>query len=163
MIINPQTIVEQNIVTWLINQEEQIQQNWIDLTIDTIFKLREWDQNILTLDERSHCKRDQIDLEWYQDWIMKLDKWTYDVEFNENVNIPNWMCALVIARSTVNRGWNFITTWLYDAGFNNKVWGILHINIPLVIQKNIRLAQIIFYEAQEWNLYNWIYNSQMII
>lgn len=161
MIINPKLIYNKYIVSNILDAEQQIQQNWIDLTLKSISILNwkhEW--NELTLQSRTHCDRAIIDFDLSN--RICLQPWVYDVEFNEFVNIPNWMCANIITRSTVNRGWNFITSWLYDAGFNNYIWAILHVNIPLTIEKNVRLAQIIFSEAQEWEIYNWIYNWQMV-
>lgn len=78
----------------------------------------------------------------------------------EEIEVPNGMCAQILTRSTVNRGGNFITSGLYDAGYKGVLGCILHINVPLTIEIGVRLAQIIFSEAEEGDLYSGIYNEK---
>lgn len=167
MIINPSSIIEKSIITNVFNVEEQVQQNGIDITLKTISKLDESDTNTLLLDQRYHCARELVDIDGTIndvefDNAIILAPGIYDVEFNEQINIPNGMMAQIFTRSTVNRGGNFITAGLYDAGYKGVLGAILHINIPLAIEKNVRLAQIVFSEAQAGKVYEGIYNTKTV-
>lgn len=155
MIINPKYICEKNILTN--TSEECIQQNGIDLRIMTIEKLHlNWD-NECTLERRSHTGRAPF-LPWNTKPLLLPG--IYDITFMEAIEIPNGMCAQIITRSTINRGGNFITAGLYDAGYKWVLGCMLHVHVPLRLEYWVRLAQIIFHEAQEWGLYEGIYNEQ---
>ena len=72
------------------------------------------------------------------------------------------MCANIYTRSTLNRGWNFITAGLYDAWYKWPLGAMLHVNIPIVLEKGVRLAQIVFSKAKKWEMYDWIYNKKTV-
>ena len=155
MIISPKRIVQEGIVKDIDNPTEQIQQNWIDLTLRTIEYMNTTDPLILTKGERKNQSRIVIVPD--PEGMILLTPWIYDVTFNEYVIIPNGMCAQIVQRSTLNRMWNFITAGLYDAWFENRVGAILHVNQEMTIEIWVRLAQIVFFEAEEGDLYNGIY------
>lgn len=156
MIISPKRIVQEEIVLDIDNPVEQIQQNWIDLTLRYVCSLN-WEQPILHRKERKIQERTVVIPE--DDGTIHLEEWVYDIEFNEYVKIPNGMCAQIVQRSTLNRTWNFITAGVYDAGFENRIGAILHITRPIELQIWARLAQIVFFEAEEGDLYNGIYKA----
>ena len=155
MIISPKRIVQEGIVTDIENPTEQIQQNGIDLTLRTleiidhheIYLWKDWWRKIQS---RKTYEPDE-------DGKIFLLEGVYDITFNEYVKIPNGMCAQIVQRSTLNRTWNFITAGVYDAGFENRVGAILHVTRPIELQIWARLAQIVFFQAEEGDLYNWIY------
>lgn len=154
MIKNPREIINQWIL--IIENEDQIQQNGIDLTLWEISKITPW-ENILTKDERRHTDREIIDFN--EEWCVVLWIGEYDILFAEKINLPNWICSYVVPRSTLNRGWNFTTSGWYDAGFSGPMGWVLHITQwTLKIQKWVRIAQMIFLSAEQWDLYEWVYN-----
>jgi len=161
MIISPKRIISEWVISNVKNMEEQIQQNWIDLTLKSIEMLDTRYRNELTLKDRKHCKRDTIEFD-IENWAM-LQFWIYDIIFNEEVKISNWMCANIETRSTVNRWGNFITAWLYDAWYKGILWAILHVNVPIYLEEGVRLAQIVFSEAETWKIYNWVYNKKKVV
>ena len=154
MIKNPREIVSQWILT--IENQDQIQQNGIDLTLWEISIIRPW-ENILTKNERKHTER--VPVEFDDEWGVILWKGEYDILFAEKINLPNWICSYVVQRSTLNRGWNFTTSGWYDAGFSGPMGWVLHITQgSLKIQKWVRIAQMVFLSAEQWDLYEWVYN-----
>lgn len=156
MILSPKTIIEKWMLLW-VSSQDQIQQNWIDLTLKSVAKLV-W-QNELLHDNRQHCDREPIEFDC-PDWTALLSPWAYEILYNEEFNIPNGVCASIYTRSTIIRGWNFIASWLYDAGFK-WTWGwVLHVFVPLLIQLNVRVGQVVFMQAEEWELYQGIYNDK---
>lgn len=159
MILNPWIISWNNIISNIENPEEQIQQNWIDLTLRSIQKL--WTRaNILKLDERIHTNRE--DIEFWEDNTVLLIPGIYDIECNEKINIPTWMWAEIFTRSTINRGWNFLHSWFWDTWYHWPLWLMFYVNVPIIIEKWVRIWQIIFHEASEYKTYDWIYNHKKV-
>ena len=159
MIINPLKIIKAWILTEMFNQEEQVQQNGIDLTAKTIKRvISHW---TMTTKDRDIAIRAKDSLILDEKDVL-LPAWVYEVEFNEQIKIPNGMCAQIIQRSSVNRNGVIIQAGLYDAWFSNYVWAMIYVLNPLWFRvwMNARLAQIIFYEAEEWKLYDGIYNKE---
>ena len=68
-------------------------------------------------------------------------------------------CGWLIARSTLNRNGIFITSGLYDSGFENYIGGVMHVRCgPATIEKGARIAQFIFVEAETVRMYDGEYN-----
>jgi len=161
MIINPNKIIDTKIII-CDNPEEQIQQNWVDLTIGKIFKLDPDGVNILTKGYREHCER--VELEFDELNQVVLEKWEYDIEYWEKFNLPNWVSASVYSRSTLNRGWNFLTSGYFDAWFNWQWWVMLHVNIwTLILEKWVRIWQMVFAKSEEGEVYDGVYNKNSTI
>ena len=54
----------------------------------------------------------------------------------------------------------FITSGLYDSGFNNTIGGVMHVRGgPARIQQGTRVAQFIYAEAETVNMYDGDYNA----
>jgi len=158
-VVNPKYIIENKILE-VEDVQEQLQQNWIDLTINRIWKINTWWLNILTKTSREHCTRDELIFSWD---LIQLKPWRYDILFWEKISLPNWISSFVVSRSTLNRWWNFITSWWYDAWFSWPMWWILHVTqSDLLIEKWVRIAQMIFFKSEKWDLYNWIYQNNNI-
>lgn len=153
MIKNPKRIVAQWIVSQLKNPEKQIQQNWIDLTVKSV-------KHLLSRWHMSEERRWTPDL-WYDNLVWKkLAPGVYSVEFNEYVKIPNGLCAQIHQRSSINRCWVLIQAGLYDAWFENTIWAVMYVinEYWFEVEKDTRLAQIVFNEAEEGDLYDWVYH-----
>ena len=67
----------------------------------------------------------------------------------------------MIARSTLNRNGIFITSGLYDSGFENYIGGVMHVRCgPARIERGTRIAQFIYVEAETASMYEGQYNVQ---
>lgn len=142
MIVDPNVIAGNNIVK--MTPYSKIQQSGIDITVKKIRRIISCTSFDVTYDD--------INLPNI------LQPGAYDVEFNEYVNVPTNMVAIIITRSTFNRRGSFITTGLYDNGFKNYIGAVLHVTVPISIAKDERIAQIVFmncnHEAQYQGQYN---------
>jgi deoxycytidine triphosphate deaminase len=66
----------------------------------------------------------------------------------------------VITRSSLNRNGCFITSGLYDSGYEGVMAGVLHINNgPMMIQRGTRVGQFLLFEAEALNQYDGDYGS----
>lgn len=161
MIVAPKKVSQEGFIKNITNPEEQIQQNWIDLTLWSISAIY-W-TNTLTKQTRSHADRTLLgSLE--EDWemILTLAPGQYEILYNETFDIPNWYAAFIYSRSTVIRWGNFLASGLYDAGFKWIGGGVLHITQPTTIQLGVRIGQVVFWNAEEGDLYNGIYNNAVV-
>ena len=71
------------------------------------------------------------------------------------VTIPEGYAGWVITRSTLNRNGLFITSGLYDSGYNGVMAGLLHVHHgPATIQRGSRVGQFIMFEAETLSLYD---------
>lgn len=155
MIKNPKEIVEKKIVENLEGGNLEVQQNGIDLTIESIEEVQ---GGILGRDERA--------IKGYQDIPISKDEWwdlvpgVYSIMFQQKVEVPENMCAQIVQRSTLNRMGGFILSGVYDSGFKNQIGAILRVNSFIKIQKGARVAQIVFQEADPASLYEGVYQGK---
>jgi deoxycytidine triphosphate deaminase len=79
-----------------------------------------------------------------------LSKGVYSVTFNEGINVPKNAQAKVTHRSSIYRIGNIIESPWWDAGFGcENMNTTLIVNTPMFVEKNARLAQVVFYEMPE--------------
>ena len=163
MMLNPKEIIETWIISWLgISEEKQVQQNGIDLTVNSIFTVENDEPCILTEKERKrpiNNKLEKTEYNWEKGWMLKAWK-IYDVLFNEDIKIPWDASWMIMQRSSLNRMWCFITTGWWDSWFENKVWGIIRPSLDIFIGENTRLAQFIAFKSDSASMYDWIYKKK---
>ena len=134
-----------------------IQPNAVDLKINRVWEITN-DDFYLGIDEKRHRKGREIDPE-LGEFHLKWGK-SYQFETDHFVIIPEGHAGWLIARSTLNRNGIFITSGLYDSGFQNYVGGVMHINGgDARIQKGARVAQFIYVEAETVSMYDGDYNA----
>lgn len=90
---------------------------------------------------------------WYH-----LAEGTYEVVMENIVTVGADEAGWVITRSTLNRNGVFITSGLYDSGYNGVMAGAMHVRGgPVKIQKGTRVAQFLLFKAEALTLYNGSY------
>lgn len=155
MIINPKEIVEKGIIKNLEEGNFEIQQNGIDLTIDSVEGVN---GGILGIQDR--MINEYVEIETNKEGYWDLFPGVYSIMFQQEIEVPKDMCAEIIQRSTLNRMGAFILAGLYDSGFKNQIGAILRVQCQIKIQKGARVAQIIFQDANPASLYQGIYNKK---
>lgn len=149
MIISPKKILEKDIVK-PINKETQLQPNSIDLTVKEIRLII--DGGILYKDAKPAIYLSNKLEDYNERWKLEKNQ-AYDIVFNEYVKIPKGMVGFINCRSSLNRIGAFITTGLYDSGFDNYIGAVLRTDCKISIEKNARIATIFFVKAEEAKLY----------
>ena len=85
------------------------------------------------------------------DW--HLDVGTYEIIMEGEITIGPDEAGWVITRSTLNRNGLFITSGLYDSGYQGVMAGALHVNVgPAVIRKGTRVGQFLLFKAEDYIL-----------
>jgi deoxycytidine triphosphate deaminase len=71
------------------------------------------------------------------------------------INVAEGEAGFVITRSTLNRNGVFITSGLYDSGYNGVMAGVMHINCGLMkIKPGTRIGQYLCFKAESLHKYD---------
>ncbi len=170
MIINPQEIIDQNIIVpaegepkMIIDPKDpecQLQQNGIDLRLSSACEIDG------TVRFSMHKKNDEKPRFWPMEpnkdgFLSFSPKRFYSVDFMEYINpIPAEMSASIVVRSSINRYSGMITTGWWDAGFEGRLGATYRPTMYTEIQRGVRMCQIIFYRSESARLYEGQYLKQ---
>lgn len=179
MFISPKTAIEKGWIKRADGQEiavGNIQPNAIDFTIDRVFALggnsfkavdAMVDGQLKTIKELP----DGVELEAVEDADPKFDRvplWkldgraSFDFTSDFYVDLPEGVAAMLIVRSTFNRGSLFVTSGLYDSGYKGAIGGAIHNNgqLPAYVGKGVRVGQIMFVQSDSAGMYAGGYNHE---
>jgi deoxycytidine triphosphate deaminase len=138
--------------------EIQIQPNAVDLRIAKLFRLLPT-EFYLSNNRKQHRQQEEIHPDDTGEFFLEPNQ-SYQFDCLETVTIPTGYAGWLIARSTLNRNGVFITSGLYDSGFNNIVGGTMHVRAgPAKIVNHTRIAQFIYAEAETVGMYDGDYNA----
>jgi len=168
MIISPIKAIEEG---WIVGNitDEMIQPNGIDFTLNKLYQLDPYPSPfMLSLTSKQHTAwhdynpdnavtiGDVTEARWH---IKKNEH--YDFQSDLRVTLPRDVTALLIIRSTLARNGMFITSGLYDSGFDGQIGGQLRSgNVPGFISVGARIGQIVFMESQSSKSYSGSYQSK---
>lgn len=133
-------------------QEKDVQPTAVDLRLDKIFSIND---NTFILDEKNKKHRGATlmrpdDLGYY--W---LEPGTYEVTFQNIITVASGEAGFVITRSTLNRNGVFITSGLYDSGYEGVMAGALHVTSgAFKVQAGTRLGQFLLFDAETLSMYD---------
>lgn len=157
MFINPKTAIAEGWITWNDNVtdiEKHIQPNAIDFDCATIFALDDETPAFLSEDSKKMRLITKVSPAWHDMfahnvWTLQNNK-CYDFASNFRVTLPPGVAAELIVRSTLNRNGVFLTSGLYDSGYDGTLAGMLRISGgDFVLAPNTRIGQIKFIRSEE--------------
>jgi dUTP pyrophosphatase len=156
-------ILKEKLIENFIDLETQLQPASFDLTLDEIYLLTSPASIDFTNKERKLPNYKKI--EFNNDWI-ELNNGIYLISFNEIVNIPNDLLALVRPRSSLVRSGATIFSSLWDPGYSGKsncLLVVLNEN-GIKLKKNARIAQMVFFKlsSSTSKIYSGIYQNEGI-
>ncbi len=143
--------------------EKCIQPNAIDIRISAITRIG---SNKIQLSEHYREHRDKLVEQKYLSANTDGEYWdltrgSYEFETDHWVKIPDGICGWIVPRSTLNRNGVFISSGLYDSGFENYIGGVMHVMTgTLQLFVNTRIGQFITTRAETNHLYDGAYNAQ---
>ena len=157
MFISPQFAIDNNWISGILDPEIQVQPNAIDFTLDTLYSIN--DDATFFLSNTDKKMRGGVEqLTDDNNWTLSPNK-VYDGMSSMYVNVPEGVAALLIIRSTLNRNGIFLTSGLYDSGFQGHIAFALHNRSgTAVIERGTRVGQIIFVESNSVGMYAGGYN-----
>lgn len=135
-------------------QDGDSQPNAIDLRLGKVFSINNTE---FELSEEGKKHRGTTEIISHGDWYT-LAEGTYEVVMENIVTVGADEAGWVITRSTLNRNGVFITSGLYDSGYNGVMAGAMHVRGgPFRIKKGTRVAQFLLFKAEALTLYNGSY------
>lgn len=138
-------------------QEGDSQPNAVDLRVLDIFKLADEPFRLIG-DSKHHRGSQKMEVDEMGCWT--LEPGVYEIIMENQVTVPEGYAGWVITRSTLNRNGLFITSGLYDSGYQGVMAGALHVEHgPAVIQRGSRVGQFIMFEAETLSLYDGDYGT----
>ena len=131
--------------------DDQVQPNAIDLRVDKIF--RSYSQ-VFLISEKEKQHRESKEIKPVDGW-WRLDPGSYEIIMQGTVSIGEDEAGWVITRSSLNRNGCFITSGLYDSGYEGVMAGVLHVNNgPIMIKHGTRVGQFLLFKAEALNQYD---------
>ena len=131
--------------------DDQVQPNAIDLRVDKIF--RSYSQ-VFLISEKEKQHRESKEIKPVDGW-WRLDPGSYEIIMQGIVSIGEDEAGWVITRSSLNRNGCFITSGLYDSGYEGVMAGVLHVNNgPIMIKHGTRVGQFLLFKAEALNQYD---------
>jgi len=138
-------------------EQSDIQPNAVDLRVDKIFKVST-KEFIISEDSKEHRGSEEIEPD--MDGWFYLEPGHYEVIMQNKINVGNNEAGWVITRSTLNRNGLFLTSGLYDTGYQGVMAGMVHVNIgPARIKKGTRIGQYLNFEAESIKVYDGSYGE----
>jgi len=138
-------------------EDSQVQPNAIDLKVDKIFEI---DKKDFAINEEQKVHRGSVEMmpDEKGDWI--LTPGCYEIIMEGEVEIGDDEAGWVITRSTLNRNGLFITSGLYDSGYNGVMAGALHVEVGNArIRKGTRVGQFLLFKAESLSQYDGDYGK----
>ena len=135
-------------------KEGDSQPNAVDLRLGKVFKINNKAFEI-SEEYKSHRGTEEVQptTGWYN-----LEEGTYEVVMENIVTVGTDEAGWVITRSTLNRNGVFITSGLYDSGYNGVMAGAMHVRSgPVSIKKGTRIAQFLLFKAESLTQYSGSY------
>lgn len=135
-------------------QDGDIQPNACDLRIADVFKINHLVTFVLDEDGKQHrgSVRVEPDDEGY--YVFEGGQ-SYEVIMENVIYVAQGEAGWVITRSTLNRNGLFLTSGLYDSGYNGMMAGVLHNSSgPARIKKGTRIGQYLSFDAEALHHYD---------
>lgn len=85
---------------------------------------------------------------------------TYQVEFQESVNLPLDVCGMTLIRSTMGKSGASGECSLYDSGYSGNTGMTISVNSTSTIEKGASIAQMLFFRAEASKSYDGFYQSR---
>jgi len=134
-------------------EKGDIQPNATDVRLDKVFEMYNM---MFSIDEDQKIHRHRLEKQPDNEGYFYFQAHTsYEVIMKNIVNIGEGEAGFVITRSTLNRNGLFLTSGLYDSGYNGVIAGMLHNNGgPARIKKGTRIGQFLLFKSETLHLYD---------
>ena len=133
-------------------QPQDVQPNAVDLRLKKVFEIQ---PDVFVIDEKTKTHRKTQEITPDPEGYFNLKPGKYEVVMENEIHVAEGEAGWVVTRSTLNRNGVYITSGLYDSGYNGVVAGVLHVNIaPMKVQIGTRIAQFLLFEAESLSAYN---------
>lgn len=125
--------------------DAQLQPNGVDLSLASVARLE--GSGVLAADNAGRRLPEATPMAFDADGYVDLEPGTYQVVFNETVDIPTDLMALGRPRSSLCRSGVALHTAVWDAGYRGRSTALLVVaNLAgFRVQRDARLLQLVFF------------------
>lgn len=144
--------------------DEQIQPNGVDLTIDNILNIEgpaymSDDEYIkphrhIAMMNNLDSVPDEIVDDIDTDWVWRLSEGAYIVVYDEEVHIPEGHIGIVFPRSRFLRIGAHLTSALWDSGYEGRGEGTLYVASETYIDPDMAIGQMAMVRADSYKQYS---------
>lgn len=133
-------------------QEGDVQTNALDLRLGDVFAIGD---QLFTIDNENKQHRSKTQMNTDDDGYYNLEPGHYEVVMENIITVGTNEAGFVITRSTLNRNGCFLTSGLYDTGYNGVMAGVLHVNCgPVRIKRGTRIGQYLNFDSESEGMYD---------
>lgn len=125
-----------------IDLQKQLQPASFDLTLCKVHALES--EGAIDFDNSKRVLSKTRELAFGEGGFVRLEPGAYKIQFNETIRLPADISALSTTRSSLARCGAFVHVGWWDPGYHGKGEGLLSVGNALRLEKNARVAQIIF-------------------
>lgn len=138
-------------------QQDDVQPNAVDLRLGKIFKMS---SSTFKIDEKEKVHRGSYEIKPDATGYFNLAEGHYEVVMENMITVGDNEAGWVITRSTLNRNGVFLTSGLYDTGYDGVMAGMMHVTCgPMRIQKGTRIGQYLSFNAESLHKYEGDYGK----
>jgi deoxycytidine triphosphate deaminase len=138
-------------------KEGDVQPNAVDLRLGKVFKMS---QSTFVIDERDKKHRGSYEVQPDAGGYYNLPEGHYEVIMENMITVGENEAGWVITRSTLNRNGVFLTSGLYDTGYDGVMAGVMHVTVgPMRIQRGTRIGQYLSFNAEALHKYDGSYGK----
>lgn len=133
-------------------QDGDSQPNAVDLRLDKVLQIGD---NLFEIsnDHKRHRNTQEVRTDHQGYYVLKPGR--YEVVMENVINVGAGEAGWVVTRSTLNRNGVYLTSGLYDTGYNGVMAAVLHVTCGLArIKKGTRIGQYISFEAEALSKYD---------
>jgi len=135
--------------------EGDVQPNAVDLRLGSVYSIN---PNMFEVSNDHKTHRGSIKLQPDEFGYFNLAAGHYEVVMENVINVGENEAGWVITRSTLNRNGVFLTSGLYDSGYNGVMAGVMHVTCgPARIKQGTRIGQYLSFDAEALHAYNGSY------
>lgn len=139
-------------------QPKDIQPNAVDLRLGKVFKINIEKDLVLSEEVKEH--KGSIEQEPFEDGWYYLYPGAYEVIMENEIEVGHGEAGFVITRSTLNRNGVFLTSGLYDTGYNGVMAGVMHVRAGRIkIKPGTRIGQYLNFDAENIGHYDGDYGK----
>jgi deoxycytidine triphosphate deaminase len=138
-------------------QPTDVQPNAIDVRLSKVFAIS---KKAFVISEEFKQHRGTAELLPDTKGFWTLQPGTYEVVMDGTVKMGDSEAGWIISRSTFNRNGLFLTSGLYDSGYEGVMAAALHVTSgPAVIAVGTRIGQFLLFKAEAVSSYNGSYGT----
>ena len=141
-----------------VNETIDVQPNAVDLRLGRVFMLTSTPFKISN-EEKIH--RELVEIHPSKDGYFNLGVGYYNIEYENKIKVAEGEAGYVITRSTLVRNGVYLTTGLYDSGYEGKMVSGMHVTTEnMMIKKGTRVGQYLCFDAESLHLYSGDYQEK---